>query len=189
MFPVSEEETDRVEVKDINNTKSITLKTYGLPMLFWGYFAAIAIVIGAMYIAVRGPVEKLMATGDQINYVLGLGAIAVMAGIPLFLLCAFFYEKFITKNGKEIILTHRVFFGVLMLRKKLTLKSEDALFVEHFLDSPNVAKMKNDPSLRGFENKGHYQLWAILDDGKEVVIDKAARKVDLDKIKTILCKY
>lgn len=189
MFPVSEEEADRVEIQNRNEVKSITLKTYGLPMLFWGYFAAISIVIGAMYIAVSGPIEKLMATGDSINYALGLLALAIMYGIPLFLLCAFFYEKFIIKSQDNLTIKHRLFFGLVTISKKFKLKANDAFYVEHFLDSPNVAKMKNDPTLRGFENKGHYQLWIKLSNDKDLVIDKAARKIDLEKMKSILSKY
>lgn len=189
IFPVSEEEIDRVEIKEKNGAKQIVLKTYGLPLIFWGYLAAILTVIGAMYLAVSDPLTRLAATGDQINIALSYTVRVTIILVPFILTCFFFYEKFIYKQGKEIILEHRLFYGLFKIKFKKILKDTHELYVEHFMDTPNVAKMTGDPNLRGFQNKGYFQLWAILEDDKKIVIDKGQRKIDLQKVSEVLKKY
>lgn len=183
-FPVSEDETDRIDLK--NN--EISLKSYGLPLIFWGYLAAILTVVFAMALAVKGPMFKLYETGDSINQAIVIGATLTMTLIPLVMLCFFFYEKVIKKSGTSLIVTHKVFWIPLFSRKH-TLKSQDAFEVKHFMDSPNVAKMQGSAELRGFENKGYFQLFMTTSNGKELFLDRHSRKADLVKMKELLAKY
>lgn len=184
ILPVSEEETDRVEIND----QGITLKTYGLPLVFWGYLCAILVVIFAMGLAVKGPMIKLYNTNDTINKVLVIAAASTLILIPLLTIAFYFYEKFITKKGNLITVTHRLFW-LPVLSFKYTLKDSDSLEIKHFMDSPNVAKMKQDPTLRGFENKGYFQLFAKDQNDKMILIDRASRKADLKKIVELLGKF
>lgn len=184
MFPVSEEEADRVKVKD----QSITIKSYGLPMIFWGYLLAILVVIGAMYLAVSGPIDKLIATGDQINVVLAYAVLATIYGLPLTLLALYFYEKSITKKLDQITITHKVFW-IPVMKKTIELKDANSIELNHFMDSPNVAKMRAQPELRGFENKGYYELFATDKHDKKIFIDRHSRKADILKIRDLLKKY
>ncbi len=184
MFPVSEEEKDRITIND----KGITLKSYGLPLVFWGYLAAILVVILAMGLAVAGPMITLFKTDDLINKVLVIVAASTVILIPSISIGFYFYEKFITKQDSLITITHRVFW--LGLKKvKYELENKESLEIKHYMDSPNVAKMQADPSLRGFENKGYFQLFAKLKDGREVLIDRSSRKADLKKIQELLKRY
>lgn len=184
MFPVSEEETDRVKIKE----NTITIKSYGLPMIFWGYLLAILVVIGAMYLAVSEPINKLIATGDQINIILSYAVLGVIFGLPTLLLALYFYEKSITKSGNTLTLTHKVFWIPLM-KKSIELRDKDAIELHHFMDSPNVAKMRAQPELRGFENKGYYELFATNKEEKAIFIDRHSRKADIIKIRDLLRKY
>ena len=44
-------------------------------------------------------------------------------------------------------------FGIKVSKKELLIKE---LKVEHFLSSPNVAKINNSQDSRAFENRGHF---------------------------------
>jgi len=184
MFPVSEEEKDRITI----NKKGITLKSYGLPLVFWGYLSAILVVIFAMGLAIKGPMVTLYNTDDNINKLLVIAASATIILIPLATLCFYFYEKFITKKEDTLTITHRVFW-MPVWTSKYNLESKESLEILHFMDSPNVAKLQQDPNLKGFENKGYFQLFATLENKKQLLVDRSSRKADLKKIKLLLEKF
>ncbi|MFG1522234.1 hypothetical protein [Halobacteriovorax sp. ZH2_bin.1] len=184
IFPVSKEEKDRITI----NEEGLTLKTYGLPMVFWGYLLAAATVVIAMFIGVKGPMIKLYNTGDSINQALVIAVAATLFLIPFITLCFYMYEKFIVKQGDKLILKHRIFF-IPIYKKVYKLEAKDAFSIDHFMDSPNVAKMKQDPTMRGFENKGYFQLFAKLENGKYIFVDRSNRKADLKKIQALLSEF
>ena len=51
VMPVSEKETDRVSISDNENPPRKLLKSYGLPLIFWGYCLGILVTLFIMYIA------------------------------------------------------------------------------------------------------------------------------------------
>ena len=51
-----------------------------------------------------------------------------------------------------------------------------------------MAKIYNKEELKGFENKGYFELHAISGD-KIFLIDRHGRKADLIKIKELLSNY
>ncbi len=184
IFPVSKEEQDRITI----NEEGLTLKTYGLPMVFWGYLLAAAVVVFAMFIGVKGPMVKLYQTGDTINQALVIAVAAVLLFIPFGTLCFYMYEKFITKKDNKLTIKHRLFF-IPVFKKTYELDAKDAITIDHYMDSPNVAKMKQDPTMRGFENKGYFQLHAKLKSGKYIFVDRSNRKADLKKIQALLSEF
>ena len=185
VMPVDEKEVDRLKIK---GDGSVVLKSYGLPMIFWGYLAAILVVLLAMSVAIKGPLLKLYNGEDALNHALAILVAATMALIPIILLCAYFYEKWITKKGSEITLSYRFFF-ITAYKKCYHLATPNALNVGHFMDSPNMARLKGTQDMRGFMNKGYYELFIKTKDGREIMIDRHSRKADLEKIKTLLCRY
>ncbi len=185
IFPVDENETDRVS-KSIN-LDSITLKTYGLPMVFWVYLAAIYIVVFTMWLTIHSALDKLLSYDDTSMVLLYWLVQGTLLLGPVILLGFFFFEKFITKSKNKLTLTYRLFF-IPIFRKSITLDSFDSLTVDHFMDSPNIAKMKSDPTTKGFENKGHFELHAISN-GKSIFVDRHSRKSDLTKLKDLLLKF
>lgn len=185
ILPVKEDERDDRVSKDDHG---ITLKSYGLPMIFWGYLCAILVVISVMALAVREPLRKLLLTEDFINILLGLAAISTMVAIPLVLFCLFFYEKWITKKGKTLTIIHRLFW-LPFYKKTHHLKSQDSFELKHFLDSPNVARMQKKPELRGFENQGYFEAYFEDENGNKHLLDRNPRKADLKKIADLLSKY
>ena len=190
IFPVSIEESDRTEILTSKNTpskKTIVLKTYGLPMVFWSYLAAILVVIATMWLASHTIILKLKSFNDP-----GLSALAFLVQYtliltPIILLGFFFYEKQLKKSGTELILVFKVFF-LPIFSKKIILDSKDALSVDHFMDSPNMAKIHDKASLKHFENKGYFELYA-RSAGKIILIDRHSRKADLIKLKDLLSSY
>lgn len=189
LFPVSEEEDERTEI--ISNTnenkKTIILKTYGLPMIFWGYLAASLIVLGSMWLASKASIEKLLSYQDPGLNALGLLVQYTLVLTPIVLLGFFFYEKQIHKSGKNLKLVFKVFF-IPVWAKKIPLDNTDSFSVDHFMDSPNMAKIYNKAELKAFENKGYFELHATSN-GKSLLIDRHTRKADLLKMKDLLSKY
>lgn len=184
VLPVSLEEGDRAEVRG----DTLILKSYGLPMVFWGYLSGIFIIVTAMALGIKSPLMKLYQTGDPISQALALSCAFVLLAVPVGLLCFFFYEKRILKRKNELTLEKKLF-GITFWKTKKKLKSPTALGIGHFLDSPNMAKLSNDPDMRGFQNKGYFELFATLDNDRKVLVDRSSRKADLNKLQSILKEY
>ncbi|RPJ73519.1 MAG: hypothetical protein EHM20_12115, partial [Alphaproteobacteria bacterium] len=157
IFPVDLDDQERTELLNdpISEKEILVLKTYGLPMIFWGYLAAALVVVMMMWLAARPVIAKLLSYNDDASLV-GLGHLvqSTLILIPLVLLAFFFYEKHIQKSGNKLTLIYKIFFMPIW-SKKITLDDSTALNVDHFMDSPNVAKIHNKAELRGFENKGY----------------------------------
>ena len=79
--------------------------------------------------------------------------------------------------------------GVPFFWKNLTLQSPDSFTVEHYMDTPNVARKKQVEELRAFQNQGHFILKAHLENEKFLLIDRHGRRADLKKIAALLSKY
>jgi len=189
IMPVSEQEIDRIEIKDTKDgSKSITLKSYGLPLIFWGYLAGILVVLFAMGLAIKGPMTKMLTMEDPLNQAMAWIVFATILAIPLGLLGFLFYEKLITKTDKKITLTHRLFW-IPVWKRSYELKEKDSLTVEHFMDSPNVAKLEGKQELRAFQNQGYYNLHAQLSNNEFILIDRHSRRADLNKLSQILSRY
>jgi hypothetical protein len=185
LFPTDENDKndDRIQIKD----ETIILKTYGLPMIFWGYLAAILIVVGAMALVSHNIIEKMLTYNDATLTALAYLVRSILFGGPIILVGFYFYEKFLIKKDNQLQIVHRVFY-IPFYSKKIILDKKDDFVVEHYLESPNVAKKLNKEELRGFENKGYFELKAIIQNQK-VSIDRSSRKADLLKIKDLLSKY
>ena len=183
IFPTDETELERVTI----TPDSITLKTYGLPMIFWGYLAAIFTVIFSMWLVTNSILPKMLTYDDFIMHLLYWLVNGTLILGPIILLGFFFYEKFLIKNKTNLTIVHRIFF-IPVYFKKIELESVDAFSVNHFMDSPNIAKMNPKDETRGFENKGYFELHA-KSKNKAFVIDRHSRKIDLTKMKEILSKY
>jgi hypothetical protein len=180
-FPVSTEEADFV----IQDGKTLTLKTYGLPYIFWIYaFCSVAIIF-FMFLAIKAPVLKLIELGDETDALLGNSLLGFIGCLPLAVFAFFFYEKRLIASPGTIGIEHRVF-SFKFFSETLKLESHDSLMVAPFLSSPNVARMKNDSSEQGFQNKGYFVLWLTSENGKKIQIDRHSRKVDLEKLKELL---
>lgn len=180
-FPISEEETDFV-TKD---AKSITLKSYGLPYIFWFYAACVIGIIFLMFLGIKGPVMKLVSLGDETDATLGYTLLTLVGGSPLVILAFFFYEKRIIASSKQIKLQHRIFW-IPVFTETLEVKSLDQLVIEAHLDSPNVARLRSQEGTQGFQNKGYFVLWFKKDEKNKILIDRHSRKVDLEKLKGLL---
>lgn len=184
-MPVDESEKDRLGTTE---NGGIILKSYGLPMIFWGYLAAIMVVLLAMTVAIKGPLMKLYYGEDALNSALALIVGLTMIAIPTILLFAYFYEKWISKQGDKLTLIYRFFF-IPVFKKSYQLESKNAFSVGHFMDSPNMARIQGRDDMRGFMNKGYFELFFRTKAGKEILLDRHSRKADLEKIKALLTRY
>ncbi len=184
-FPVQENPLDdRISIKE----GEVTLKNYGLPLIFWGYMAIILVVIFFMYFAIQNPTIKLINTPDPINKLLGISVFSLLILIPLTLLSFFFYEKIIQKKGDILILTHKLFW-IPCWRKTIFLKNPESFTTTHFMDSPNIAAKHQDPRLKSFQNRGYHQLFAECKKGEMHFIDRHSQSGEIKKIRELLLKH
>lgn len=184
IFPVNKNEIDHVEIKA---DQTIILKTYGLPFIFWGYLAASLIVVASMWMASKSSLEKLLSYQDTSLVALGLLVKYTLLITPVILLGFFFYEKQIQKSGNKLKLVFKIFY-IPVWHKTIQLEAPDALSVNHFMDSPNMAKIYNKTELKAFENRGYFELKGKCE-GKDVLIDRHSRKADLLKLKDLLTMH
>jgi len=184
ILPVSEKEKDRIS----GDRNSITLKSYGLPSIFWLYLLGIFFIIGLMGFAILDPILTLVKTGDPLNIFLSYLVLATLIATPTLLLFFLLYEKRIFKKDKTLTLGH-YFLGLKLKAKTYHLDQKDSFTTNHFLTSPNMARIKKDISMRAFENQGYWELYAKLKNGKTIRIDRNNRKADLVKISKMLANY
>ncbi len=180
-MPVSLEEKDFVEIKD----QTMTLKSYGLPYIFWGYATAILIVIFFMFLAIKAPVLKLIDLGDETDHMLGYSLLSFIGLLPVFMFSFFFFEKRIVKKVQSLTLEYRIF-GLKVFSETFTPAEEKPFAVDAFLNSPNLARLKGGEESAGFQNKGYFILWLNTKEGKRINIDRSSRKADLLKLEELL---
>lgn len=192
MYIFSNDLKDQERTEIITNSKAgtttLVLKTYGLPMIFWGYLSAVLIVVATMWLASKDALLKLITYQDDLSLrALGYLVQYTLILTPVVLLSLFFFEKQIKKSGNHLTLVYKIFF-IQFFSKKIILDHPDSIKVDHFMDSPNVARMNRNEENRAFENKGYFELRAISD-GKSLFIDRHSRKADLIKMKELLLKF
>ncbi|MBL7665708.1 MAG: hypothetical protein JNM93_11295 [Bacteriovoracaceae bacterium] len=183
LFPVSPEEKDHVRIDA--QQKLVEVKSFGLPYIFWGYAGAILMVLFFLYLAVRKPLEKLLGLEEAIDQMLGYALIMLFLLTPVFMLAYFFYEKIILKTGNRIKILHRLFF-IKVFSQEFELRQNDPYKIEHFLESPNMARAQGGPDSAGFQNKGYFQLFAFDQNEKKRFLDRHSRKSDLEKLVALL---
>lgn len=185
IMPASIEEIDHVKIENDEKNKKIILSSYGLPLMFWGYFLVLITLELAMFFSVQAIAIKLMNSEELFDKIIAWGCLITMVIIPFFCLCMLFFQKKIIRDNTKITITWNVF-GI-QLRKKVFdyHESTDELRVSHLLESANMAKIKKDPKTRAFENQGHYIL-ILIKDGQEIFLDRHTRKQDLVKLSGLI---
>ncbi len=182
ILPISEDEGDRLAKNP--KTGALILKSYGLPLIFWGYLLGILTIVSAMGLAIRSPLVKLYETGDILNQTLAISCLVTLISVPLGFLFFLFYEYRLEKKGPLLKKSHHLF-GIKLWQTTMTVEE---FSVDHFMDSPNMAKLYGNEDQRGFQNKGHFLLKARDGKGVTHLIDRSSKKADLTKLKTFLEK-
>lgn len=182
-MPVENNELDdRIIVNKDKN--ELILRSYGLPMVFWGYLMALLAVIFFMILAIKGPLLKVLTGDDSLNRLIGAAVLALLVLGPITLLGFFFYEKEIAKRGKDLTVTHKVFY--IPFKRFSADLTRGELELEHFLDSPNMAAQEKKQGMAGFENRGYFKLVLKKEDGKSFLVDRNSRRGEMRKLKELL---
>ena len=180
-FPNDIDDHEHISRKD----NKILIKSYGLPPIFWGYLAAVLLVYTMMMIGISGPLEKLSTMPEKIDQFIYYVVMTFLIFFPIVSIGFFFYEKNLINDKEQLKITHKLFF-IPFYSTKIPLAGSNFI-IEHFLDSPNMARINSAQEMKGFENKGYFQLVAIDETNtSRFIIDRSSRKVDLEKMKTIL---
>ncbi len=184
-FPVSPDETDFAHLENgpSGRIQKVALKSYGLPYIFWGYALASLAVLFFLWLAVREPMEKLGAMGGP-DAALVLLLKVFIYSLPIIVLGFFFYEKTLTATPGKLTIAHR-FFGVRVKQATYSLGAQP-FAVDHFMDAPNVARLKGGPEAVGFQNKGYFTLWLRTSDDRTIRVDRHSRKADLEALAALL---
>lgn len=175
---------DRIIVRGDKESEELILRSYGLPMVFWGYLLALFAVIFFMILAIKGPLMKVLTGEDTLNMVIGISVLALLTLGPITLLGFFFYEKEIAKRGKALTVTHKIFY--IPVKRYQANLSQGSLELEHFLDSPNMAAQQKKDGMAGFENRGYFKLILKSENGKTILIDRNGRRGEMRKLKELL---
>ena len=186
IIPLSKEEYPLVQETSELGPQTIQLESYNLPRLFFLYYLAIMATLGILATASYRPIIKLYQTGDWINQLLAIGVIVVLIALPVVMTSMWFYKVRIVKKKNQMKLA-RYLFGIPFLVKNIELVGEK-LQVKQNLESPNIAKMKNDPTMKGFQNRGHFLLIAH-NQKKPLILDRHSSKTELDQLKNFLDSY
>jgi hypothetical protein len=187
LYQFPENITDQQHVR-VEDNGTLSLSTYGLPPIFWAYLTASLLCVGFLSLAVWPPLTKVLQGKDVINFYLGVSVLALIFGVPFLAICFFFYRKDLVKKDTNLIVTHNLF-GLTLLKKTMRLTKDQPFTIHLNFDSPNMAKLTDAQSMRGFQNKGHFHLVAKDQQGKEHIIDRHSRKIDLEKLKSLLQEY
>jgi hypothetical protein len=177
LFPVSQQETHYVELKD----QKLTVKSYGLPLVFWAYALAIFGILFFMFMAIKNPLFKLIEYQDGFNYFIFIAVLSLFISVPVVILGFFFFEKTFIKEKNMFTVLIKIF-GITIYKKKYTLNSTTPFKIQHFLESPNMARMSNHENSLGFQNKGYFELLLETDDHRKIKIDRCSKKIDLEKL-------
>jgi hypothetical protein len=189
-FPVNTQEDEsfiKYEKDSDNKPKSLTLKTYGLPYVFWFYLFSILITIIVMFIAIKDPILKLYNTEDLLNKLISGSCMITLLVCPIALISFFFYQKIIIRNKSNFIIKHNLY-GLTFksIQIEINHTDENFLFIHHFIDSPNIAKIEDERAYKLFQNKGYFELYILDKKQRKVLLDRSSRKIDLEKIKDLL---
>lgn len=184
-FPVSPEEKDFAQWERGAGPLRLTLKTYGLPYIFWGYAFASLSALFFLWLAVHPSLEKLVAMGDSTDWWLVRSLQVLLVLVPLATLSAFFYEKRLIVQDGVLCLQHR-FFGITLRQRHIRPTVSAPFSVRHHLDAANVARLKGGEEAIGFQNKGYFVLYAHSSEGESLMLDRHSRKTDLLALEKML---
>lgn len=179
LFPTEAGDPDHI----IEQGEDITLRSYGLPPIFWLYLLGILTMFTLISAGAYGPLSKLLSYQDFLSQLIGYALVAFLVLLPLVTLSFYFYEKRISRQKNNLVVTHRVFF--LPLKSKTYSLDEYKISIEQYIDSPNMARLQGGKEMRGFQNKGYFQL-LLKSNAETIILDRHSRKADLIKIAQLL---
>jgi hypothetical protein len=180
-MPVEHNELDdRITIKN----DRLHIRSYGLPMIFWGYLLAILAVIFFMILAIKDPLWRAYNGEDEINKVIALCVSMILTLGPLVLLALYFYEKELILDNHSLTIRHKIFF-IPFKSVKVKVIAE-SLYLEHYLESLNIAAQEKKQGMTGFENRGYFKLMIKDEKGKTYLIDRNSRRGEMRKLKELL---
>lgn len=182
-LPISKEDKDFYQHDQ--RAKVITLKSYGLPYIFWGYGLAASIVIFFMLLAIRSPLYSLLQSSHAFDKTLAISFIIFFIGFSLACFAFFFYQKRVLFYYEKKLLKIRHFVAGIPLRTEKIQGPPLHFKVEHFLDSPNYARLHHQEGMEKFKNRGYFTL-KVSTDNKSLQVDRSSRKNDLLAIEELL---
>ncbi len=141
-FPTDKSDTEHVNV---NNT-TLTLRSYGLPPIFWVYLIATLSAVFFLTFAVWPSVMKILESKELIDQFIGLGLLFTVFGSSLSFIALFFYEKNIIKNTSSIVLKHKLFF-IPFINKNIPVNQDCEYEITGYLSSANMAKLSGVDSV------------------------------------------
>ena len=186
-FPVEQSGCEVDDHVTIHNS-TLSLRTYGLPYLFWGYLLCLLTTIGLVALISWEPLKKMLLSQDPLNSFIAWTTLITLVATPLGFSCFFFMEFRLQKKKSSLIKSLHLC-GLPLSRRHFQLRDSTAFTVEAFEGTPNRAKKDHLPGSERHQNKGYYQLYLHTQQGDKVLLDRHSRKVDLVKLQELLSKF
>lgn len=189
-FPENMDEKNYV----IQQDQKVRLRSYGLPSLFWLYGLLCFICLTLLTWSTQTSVSKILQFENFWDQALGYGLIFLLAAAYLLLISFFYFEINLiliwNPNLNELRLKkeYRIF-GIPIYWQTQLMTSEHSFRIHHFLDTPNYARLQNNPELRSFQNSGYFEFWSLDHSDpshKKMLLDRSSRKNDLEKLQKLL---
>jgi hypothetical protein len=180
-LPVDLKESDYIEL----NSSRLVIKSYGLPTIFGYYALATLLLLLALTKSAYAPVLKIYAMSDEINHLLATLLIVTLFCAYLMLVLFYYSQIQITLTCSHCKKELRVF-GLTYLKESIAFsQGETKWFIQHFMQSPNMARLRPQTGLEEFQNRGYFEL-IVQVGSKTLLVDRSSRKNDLENIKQIL---
>ncbi len=186
LFPTNSNESEYVTIKQDAQYQTVTIKSYGLPWIFWVYAAAAILLLGILSSSVYSPMLKLLSIATIADKILILSFVATLVLVFLSIITFLYWQIHIIVTKDSVSIEYRPF-GLKIFKKSLKKDATFTLQVMHFLESPNMARMQQDERYKDFQNKGYFELMASNQNGK-ILIDRSSRKQDLEDLLQLMSK-
>ncbi len=180
LFPSGVDDPDHM----ISTSDSLKLRSYGLPPIFWFYLLAILTVFSFLVLNVWNPLQKMLKIGQGLDVLIAYSLLGLIFLAPIILIGFYFYEKNLIVKKRSLTIIDKVFF-IPFRKRTYEISNPSNLFVNHFIDSPNMARIKDEKALKAFQNRGYYELLLNVDK-KTILIDRHSNHSALIKLKKIL---
>ncbi len=180
LFPTKDSDPDHIISKD----NSLILRSYGLPPIFWFYLLAILTIFSFLVLNVWGPLQKMLRIGEGLDILIAYSLLILIFCAPIILLGFYFYEKNLVVKKNSLTLIDKVFF-IPLRKRSYPLNTVNDLCINHFIDSPNMARIKDEKALKAFQNRGYFEL-LLKTETNTILVDRHSNHGSLVKIKSLL---
>ncbi len=187
VFPQSDREMSHID----RTGEGVIVYSYGLPSIFWIYLLSLWTALAVMSALIFPTLQTMFNQDDVVNQRIAWSVLLLLLFAPLASLAFFFYQKVLRYQKGPRTWQHRLFL-IPLFQRTIQLREENPWEIRHYLDSPNMVRIKNTnlrpqhlPPER-YKNQGYFELLAWDQNGRWWRIDRNSSKRDLERLISLL---